>query len=386
MSLLNDALRGAEQRRERPAPDVYTGASAAATGPSTGRRFAPLLILLVLTLVALVAWLWWSQNQPAAVPQTNTNEGVVSRAPAPPVTNEPEERQAEQTKAAPATPSEPETVIASTRAEPVEPVETTEVAAPEAAADPTPEPEVASVAETSPVAVAQNQDLPATPAESGPTPTADGGTDTVAAPEPSKAELAAVKQQRETPEVIDRRTDAELKRLLAKGRLADAEELLASVVAEQSAPMSRARLARHLIIANEPARALAWLPETATRAHPELRLLRARAQLALGNTDQALAGLEQSVPAVSQHPEYLVTLAALLQQEGRANDAVGRWAELVAYNDSQAAWWVGLAIALEADQQTGGAQRAYQQALALSDLSPTLADFCRQRLQALGAG
>ncbi|MDX1636214.1 MAG: MSHA biogenesis protein MshN, partial [Marinobacter sp.] len=283
-------------------------------------------------------------------------------------------------------PPEPETVIAETRAESAE----TDAAVSGESVEPSSvEPVAASPATASTAAVTESQTPAPATAESVPASSNDAPSETDTAktdPAPTQAELAAIKQQRETPELVDRRTDAELKRLLSRGRLAEAEDRLAAVLASQPAPLSRARLARHLIIANEPARALALLPESVTANHPELRLLKARAHLALGNADQALAALEESVPPVSQNPEYLVTLAALLQQEGRHNDAVGRWAELVAYNDSQAAWWVGLASALEADQQTGGALRAYRQALALSDLSPTLADFCRQRLRALGAG
>lgn len=388
MSLLNDALRGAEQRRERPAASVYTGGGVTTKGASSHHRLALWLMLALFLLLSLVAWFWWSQNRTLVVPTPPVADSVVVREPVPTATRERTERQA----AEPAAQSEPqlavtpapapEAVIAEARTEPAEnPVPEVPRAAPE----PVAKPPVVDAASVRPAPEPKAQvAAPAKPVAAPMEPEAGGATP--AAPEPSEAELAAVKQQAETPEMIDRRTDAEIKRLLARGRLAEAEERLGSVLADQSAPISRARLARHLIIANQPARALSWLPESVTPGEPELRLLRARAQLAEGDAQASLATLEDSVPAVSQHPEYLVTLAALLQQEGRANDAVGRWAELVAYNDSQAAWWVGLASALEADRQTGGAQRAYQQALALADLSPTLADFCRQRLRALGAG
>ncbi len=99
-----------------------------------------------------------------------------------------------------------------------------------------------------------------------------------------------------------------------------------------------------------------------------------------------MALLESNVPGVRQNAEYTVTLATLLQQQDRANDAAGRWAELIAFDDARAAWWVGLAIALEADQQFRAATRAFEQAMVLPDLPPSLAEYVRSRLTKLGAG
>lgn len=385
MSLLNDALRGAEQRRERPAPVAYTGAAVAPAGRPASVRLGLWAVFALLALVLLLGWLWWSQNRTPAVPLAPPMTGSVERAPvAAPVSGE--------------AMGQPQAVSEQKDPEPITGVITAAAAAPEnesRSSERTAPDSQAPAAETDgteaarageDLLLAEQEPLAHEEPSADKQPAADNqpavGETLTAGDEPP----AAIKQQRQTPELVDRRTEAELEKLLARGRLDQAEQTLARVVADQTAPLSRARLARYLIVAGQPARALDWLPEAVSRDHARLRLLRARALLAQGNPEQALATLEASVPPVARHAEYLVTLATLLQQQGRPNDAVGRWAELVAQDDSRAAWWVGLGSALEADGQGGGARRAYRQALALSDLPPTLADFCRQRLRALGAG
>ncbi|MBQ93461.1 MAG: MSHA biogenesis protein MshN, partial [Marinobacter sp.] len=87
-----------------------------------------------------------------------------------------------------------------------------------------------------------------------------------------------------------------------------------------------------------------------------------------------------------QNVEYRVTLATLLQQAGRNTEAARHWSALIAEDDSRAAWWVGLAIALETGGEINSAVRAYSEAVQLPGLSPSLADYVRERLKSLQAG
>jgi MSHA biogenesis protein MshN len=206
---------------------------------------------------------------------------------------------------------------------------------------------------------------------------ADPETD---APEPQ------VKQIRETPETIDLRVSRELASLLGAGETRKAEEKLAQLAAAQPAIASRKVFAREMLVQGQPERGLAWLPESSARSDAGLRLLRARALHAAGNLSRAVATLEQNIPAAGQHVEYRVTLATLLQQAGRSAEAARHWSVLIAQDDSRAAWWVGLAIALETGGEVSGAVRAYSQAAKLPGLSPSLADYVRDRLKTLQAG
>lgn len=210
---------------------------------------------------------------------------------------------------------------------------------------------------------------------------------TIVEPEPeARPAQTSVKQPRETPEAIDLRTSRELTRLLSSGRIVEAEQLLASLTESQPAPNSREVVARDLLVQGKTERALGWLPTEVTDDYAGLRLLRARALLAQGQLEQAVATLSARVPAVADQPEYRITLATLLQQVGQTEASAGHWAELIAYDDSRPAWWLGLAIALETGGRGRSAAQAYAQAAALPGLSPALADYARERLNALQAG
>lgn len=406
MSLLNDALRGAEKRQHRPeVPAAYPGQSL--TGqPSSQSVFVPWLIVLALTamVAALVlVWLWltpFSSEHTVKANSAATNELARQSMPDRDVTTTP----------APITPVEPD-VEADTAPKPVVVGQTERSATiSRRAADPVPtavavEAGSSENTNTSSAVVATPELEPAQPVVPVPEPApaatdkladnnplasnvpSDGQVfaDEVGAPAPLEP-TPSIKQQRDTPEVVDRRAEESIRSALASGRQAEAEQMLTNLLSVQAAPQSRARLARYLLVDKRPGEALNWLPDSAARTDDTLRLLRSRALLATGQQDEAVFALEYDVPPVREHVEYTVTLATLLQQQGRFSDAAGRWGELIAYDSSRAAWWVGLAIALEADQQTRSAARAYQQAMALSDLPPSLSDYVRRRLSALGAG
>lgn len=382
MSLLNEALRAAEQRQQQPQVSaVYTGNSTTAgTGP--GGKTA-LLLVLVSILVLGVGTAWWfvSKGETVAVALT---EADVTPAPAP---GDPLETQAvaqtrpntEAASSSAVTPPEtvarpvletvvtdepavtPEPATIETVEEPVrhlaEPTEQQEPAKPEVAVA-----EKASAVEPEPAVAIAEPEPAATPAQT------------------------SVKQPRETPEAIDLRTSRELARLLSSGRIVEAEQLLASLTESQPAPNSREVVARDLLVQGKTERALGWLPTEVTDDYAGLRLLRARALLELGQLEQAVATLSARVPAVADQPEYRITLATLLQQAGQTEASAGHWAELIAYDDSRPAWWLGLAIALETGGRSRSAVQAYAQAAALPGLSPALADYARERLNALQAG
>lgn len=407
MSLLNDALRQAEQRQGQARQPVYQGQAISRASDGLRRRawLWTCVAGLAVVLVGMVLWFVQSRTapQPPVVSAISSDTGP-ERTAAPPV---PESA----TDAAPmqAPPSRP----ASTP----QPVRDSE----QASSAPTP---VNSQSETgypntdpgkqdmdnlladdrqAPAVKAEPQAVSVRPqAHDKPSPTAEASVAAAAVPapgakamapaadsQPVKPETATsepVKSLRETPAAIDRRTENALDAELEHGELAAARQTLDSLLARQSAPRSRARFARFLLVDGQPAEALTWLPASVIADDPLLRLLRARALLALARVDESVATLESRVPPVAAHAEYTVTLATLLQQQGRFSDAALRWSELIAYDSDRSSWWVGLAIALESGQQPDSARRAYQQALALPDLPPALADYCTQRLNTLGAG
>ena len=356
MSLLNDALRAAEQRQNRP----EVAAAYAGQPQNQGRPRSVLWALVLLLAAGLVgASVFWlmtgsgSEEVPAPV----------SSSPVPETATEPS---VDQIAVSGNTPVDSQSEDLSQ--DMVEPVVSGVEKEPVSQQPPAPEPPVAVQSEpkvrevTEPV-VAENKPAPETEAPTPP-----------------------VKQVRETPEAIDRRVSRELSSLLRSGETREAEQRLQELAAIQAAIASREVFARQMLVQGMPDRALVWLPVSVTDSDAGLRLLRARALHAKGRLMEALATLESNVPAVNQYVEYRVTLATLLQQADRNTDAARHWSALIAEDDSRAAWWVGLAIALETGGETNSAVRAYSQAAQLPGLSPSLADYVRERLKALQAG
>lgn len=357
MSLLNDALRAAEQRQDRPvAPGVYAGGQAQAGN----RKSVFMIVLVVLAIVVAGLGGYWlfSIDSSSASAETAEAEKPLSS----PAMVEPEPVQIQAST--PQTPASQNPAPEPLSPEPMEP-DTTEQ-----------EP-----AQSPPASVAKREKVEPSSTE----PEKEAETEAKET-EPEKTAIADVKQVPETPAATDRSTARELEKLVAQGRITDAERRLAALTREQDAPRSRYVVARALLVDGKQDQALGWLPAEVTAQNTALRLLRARALHANNDLGAALNTLTSSIPPVEGHAEYRVTLATLLQQQGDSAEAARHWAALIAWDDSQAPWWVGLAISLETQGEQAGAARAYQQAAELPGLPRSLADYVQQRLQALRAG
>lgn len=377
MSLLNNALRQAEERQRRPdVSAAYTGSVQEGRG---GLRW-PVVLLCLLVLGLTGAGFYGfammnsatqdvseepMENPVQALAENDTGQGQVDRAEA--VIEQVEEPQ-------PSGEAPFAEVTDSEVTEPVEVREPVEVAEPEIPEEPA-KPE--AVPERAISAAEESEPEVPEPAPA---------RERVSAADSEPEQTEPVKTAPKSPEAIDRQTAKELETLIAGDRVAEAENRLTQLTQTQAAPRSRFVVARALVVDGKAARALDWLPETLTGDDPKLRMLRARAQHADGRLDAAVATLESRVPAVADQPEYRVTLATLLQQQGQNEEAASHWAELIAWDDSRAPWWVGLAIALEEQGETRGAARAYEQAVALPGLPPSLTDYVQRRLQSLRAG
>jgi MSHA biogenesis protein MshN len=362
MSLLNNALREAEERQRRPdITGAYTGI--VHEGHSGQRRLVVLVFLLAFGLAA--AGLYWFVMMNPSAPE-RSEESVGERV------EESTEERAEERAEESVQQGEVERAPA-VNDEAIAPRPVTEPPEPKPPAPELPKSEAPKPQKPEPEAIEVQ-------AASVPEPTAD-----VSEPEPKPAQAPTMKTTPKSPRAIDRQTAKELESLVASGRMVEAERRLTSLIQTQAAPRSRFMVARALVVDGEIQRALNWLPEAVAAGDSTLRMLRARAQHADGRLDAAVATLVSNVPAVSEQPEYRVTLATLLQQQGQGQEAAAHWAELIAWNDSRAPWWVGLAIALEDQGETRGATRAYEQAVALPGLPPSLADYVQRRLQSLRA-
>jgi MSHA biogenesis protein MshN len=108
----------------------------------------------------------------------------------------------------------------------------------------------------------------------------------------------------------------------------------------------------------------------------------ARLQVDRGDTAGAIATLQGGVSHAHGSPDYLAFLAALLQRQGRHEDAIEQFSAALRGKPNTGVWWLGLAMSLQTLNRVAEAQEAYRRAKA-SNLNPELAAFADQRLRQL---
>jgi MSHA biogenesis protein MshN len=355
VSLLNDALRAAEQRQNRPAAAIaYAGEQ---HPPRDGKLLLLIAVVIWSLLIVVMGGYWiladYSAAEPLIVKSKPAPNQRIQRIAAVVVEQMPENKPVNV--GTPAPQSEPSAVPSPYTS-----------AIPPPLALTAPSPAAKEVPDRQPV-IAAKIAIKADETQS------------------KDVSTAGVKYVPQTPAAADRSTARQLERLVAKGNVTDAERGLAVLTQVQTAPRSRYVVARALLVDGKLDQALSWLPQEVTAEHSKLRLLKARALHANNDLATAVDTLSSNVPPVQDHAEYRVTLATLLLQQGENTEAARYWAELIAWDDSQAAWWVGLAISLEAQGKRASAATAYRQAAELPGLPRSLATYVRQRLHALGA-
>jgi MSHA biogenesis protein MshN len=86
---------------------------------------------------------------------------------------------------------------------------------------------------------------------------------------------------------------------------------------------------------------------------------------------------------LAQHPEYYGLKATALQQLGQQQAALHWFSQLIVLQPQQARWWLGAAIAYDAQAQHAQAQRHFRQALQWGNsLSAASRNYIQQRLGA----
>jgi MSHA biogenesis protein MshN len=163
-------------------------------------------------------------------------------------------------------------------------------------------------------------------------------------------------------------------------------ELQALHQAQPSNPEVIRWLARAYLAAGDAPAVLAWLPSQ-LQARPfdaQLRELLARAQLLGGDNVSAVATLQQNPPELSHNTGYHALLAALHQQVGDWAASAVVYRQLLTARPSQAAWHLGLAIALEQLDQPAQASRHYRLASQGQGLDDSSRRFAIERAGSSG--
>lgn len=171
---------------------------------------------------------------------------------------------------------------------------------------------------------------------------------------------------------------------LQDGRVADA--MLALQQTLQLDPRhqgARETLARLLLEAQRPDEAARQLQLSLALdpKQPAQAMMLARLQLDQVNGGAAaLDSLMRSLPYATDNGEYQAFLAAVLQREQRYREAAEHYQLALQTAPDNGVWWMGLGIALQADNHPAQARQAYERAKGLQTLSPQLQAFVERKL------
>ena len=119
---------------------------------------------------------------------------------------------------------------------------------------------------------------------------------------------------------------------------------------------------------------------------PAQAMMLARLQLDKANGGAAaLDTLMRSLPHAADNGDYRAFLAAVLQREQRYREAAEQYQLALQTAPDNSVWWMGLGIALQADNHPAQARQAFERAKGLQTLSPQLQAFVERKLVQLTA-
>lgn len=171
--------------------------------------------------------------------------------------------------------------------------------------------------------------------------------------------------------------------LIARGRNIDAALLLRQTLTMQPRHVdARRALAALQAEAGQQDAALVTLLEGAQVDPARFAPMAAALQVELGNAQGALATLAR-IPAEAQTAQHHALAAGIAQRIGAHEQAVSAFRRALAANAQEPAWWIGLAVSLEALGQRSDAQAAYERATAIPTTSTELREFAVQKLSQL---
>ncbi len=112
-------------------------------------------------------------------------------------------------------------------------------------------------------------------------------------------------------------------------------------------------------------------------------MLLARLQVESNAVPLALETLQKALPYAEGQADYQAFMAALLQRQGRHDEAIAYYQAALKLVPSNGIWLMGIGISLQATQRTADAREAYRRALASNSLNAQLQAFVQAKLNEL---
>jgi len=181
---------------------------------------------------------------------------------------------------------------------------------------------------------------------------------------------------------LDKQQARQAKRLIRAGQTEQAEARLRDFITTRPAVLSGELLASLYLSQNRITEAKALADELLLVFPQDIAVMTAgaRVSVALGEYSQAVSLLQSSQPAIIDHVDYYELLAVAAQKAKQFELSASVYGQLLNFDNSRSSWWMGLGVASDYLQDQSLAVNAYQRALALPDLAPSLRNYASQRL------
>lgn len=388
MSLVNQMLQDLEQRRTAEAGvSPLSGLSASGAGVLSGASINYLwlgaTLALIFAAVFVLVYLFGREPLLAAEPamiQKAESQNIVTRSITPqaiaPVTET--ELAPPSLAAQPETASLPEPAPSQKPVARIQPVaDATKVPPLTANSDET---EAAGSVRVT-AAVASDPDV--VPPGNPPFPQLQPEAESELQPQPMNKTLRPLTREQQA-----RQTFQQAVLLLGRGDESGAEQALLKTLAVEPAHLrARETLSALLLNTGRVSEAADGLRE-GLRLQPAataLAKLYARVLVDQGDSEAALAVLEQAPPTQATDADYYALLAALYRAAGRHAQASQVYQQLLRGRPGVAAWWMGLALSEDAMGALPPALEAYRRAQRAGGLQAEVLAYVQSRIAALGA-
>lgn len=169
---------------------------------------------------------------------------------------------------------------------------------------------------------------------------------------------------------------------LNSGRVTEAQERLRAALRQDPTHANARQLLVRLLLeqrAGDEARQVLAEGLEANPGQVTWAVALARLQAERGEVATALATLQKSAPAGQDYADFQGLYGNLLARQSRHKDAAEHYLAAARLNPGEGRWWLGLALALEADGRGGDAKEAFARARAAGNLPPELAAMAEQR-------
>jgi MSHA biogenesis protein MshN len=182
----------------------------------------------------------------------------------------------------------------------------------------------------------------------------------------------------------DQQAVAQAELLVSQGQDQAAQLFLEQFVTEHQQPVKAAHFLFNQYVRTlqyDAARLLLQRAQAYLSAVDQTRMT-AQLLVAQGNHSAAVSALEKNVEQAEQDESYRALLAGLYHKTARYQESANSYRRMLDVFGEKPAYWLGLALALDALQQRSSALEAYRR-IGLNGAQPQVKDYVEQRIAAL---